>query len=129
MGNLPKAQSLKRLSHHHELWLGKQSLAGGSFSVLETSLEVILGSGPTAVPLPKSTCPDHRAQLGGGRGAGGLHFPPEGLRHILSTPIPPSCLPSWCPLFFHKHPWLESIITHSPRHVPEFPRKGGHVIT
>ena len=70
MGNLPKAQSLKRLSHHHELWLGKQSLAGGSFSVLDTSLEVILGSGPTAVPLPKSTCPDHRAQWGGGRGAG-----------------------------------------------------------
>ena len=53
-------------------------------------------------------------------GAGGSPLPSqEGLRHILSAPIPPSCLPSWCPLSFHEHPWSVSIITHSPRHVPE----------
>ena len=64
MGNLPKV--------HGGGWaatmnsgLSKQSLAGGSFSVLETSLKVILGSGPTAIPLPKSNCPDQHAQWGG----------------------------------------------------------------
>lgn len=84
--------------------------------MLETSLKVILGSGPTAIPLPKSNCPDQHAQWG----VEGSPLPSQGgLRHILSAPIPPSCLPSWCPLSFHEHPCLASIITHSPRHVPE----------
>lgn len=66
--------------------------------MLETSLEVILGSGPTAVPLPKSTCPNQHAQWSGGGVSNSLPGGPQ--THslnlhptILSALVVPTVLP------------------------------------
>lgn len=66
-------------------------------------------------------------------GRGGVGGSPPlrggGLRHILSTSIPPSCLLSWYPLFFPRAPLVAVGYYHSPHSRPRVPVEREHMLS